>query len=294
MRRLLAVLICVVLSPVVASRAQVFAPNAAGVAMSHLHTIVRDVDATKRFWTLMGATPIKVDGIDVMKFPGVLIFLHKGEPSGSTMGSRIDHVGFNVVNGDKLVVKMKAAGVKTDPTAGTRAPESKSASWGNVYSPDGLKAEFLERSRLWDGRTQEKALTVPIAAEQIHFFLPDAAVKDALGYYANVVGAQPVTDPIPGPNQVILVPAVELKFSGDTSARETKDLPKPLAPIKGRTLDRIGFEVKSLEAFCKKLESTGVKFDKPYSKSRYPSYASAEFTDPWGVTVELTEGLNRF
>ncbi len=294
MRRLLAVLICVVLSQAVASRAQVFAPNAAGVAMSHWHTIVRDVDATRRFWTLMGATPIKVDGADVMKFPGVLIFLHKGEPSGSTMGSRIDHVGFNVVNGDKLVVKMKAAGVKTDPTAGTRNPESKSASWGNVYSPDGLKAEFLERSRLWDGRTQEKALTVPIAAEQIHFFVPDAAVKDALGWYAKIAGAQPVTDPIPGPNQVILVPAVELKFSGDTNARETKDLPKPLAPIKGRTLDRIGFEVKNLEAFCKKLESTGVKFDKPYGKSRYPSYASAEFTDPWGVTVELTEGLNRF
>jgi glyoxalase/bleomycin resistance protein/dioxygenase superfamily protein len=229
-----------------------------------------------------------------MKFPGVLVFLHKGEPAGSTMGSRIDHVGFNVVNGDKLVVKMKAAGVKTDPTAGTRAPESRSASWGNVYSPDGLKAEFLERSRLWDGRTQEKALTVPIAAEQIHFFVPDPAVKDVLGWYAKIAGVQPVTDPIPGPNQVILIPTVELKFSGEANARETKDLPKPLAPTKGRALDRIGFEVKNLEAFSKKLESAGVKFDKPYSRSRYPSYASAEVTDPWGVTVELTEGLNRF
>ena len=109
MRRLLAILICAVLSPVVAPQAQAPVSSAADVAMSHWHTIVRDVDATKRFWTLMGATPIKVDGIDVMKFPGVLVFLHKGEPSGSTMGSRIDHVGFNVVNGDKLVAKMKAA-----------------------------------------------------------------------------------------------------------------------------------------------------------------------------------------
>jgi len=284
---------CAALSLVVAN-AQVSVSNPPAVSMSHWHTIVRDVDATKRFWTLMGATPIKVDGIDVMKFPGVLVFLHKGEPSGSTMGSRIDHVGFNVVDGDKLVAKMKGAGVKADPTAGTRAPESKSASWGNVYSPDGLKTEFLERSRLWDGRTQEKALTAPIAAEQVHFFVPDPAVKDALQWYAKVVGVQPVTDPIPGPNQVILIPTVELKFSGDVNARETKELPKPLAPTKGRTLDRIGFEVRNLEAFSKKLESAGVKFDKPYSKSRYPSYASAEFTDPWGVTVELTEGLNRF
>src|SRR5262247_3680061 len=103
MRRRLAILICAVLSPVAVPQAEGPVSSAADVAMSHWHTIVRDVDATKRFWTLMGATPIKVDGIDVMKFPGVLVFLHKGEPSGSTMGSRIDHVGFNVVNGDKLV-----------------------------------------------------------------------------------------------------------------------------------------------------------------------------------------------
>ena len=65
-------------------------------------------------------------------------------------------------------------------------------------------------------------------------------------------------------------------------------------PTKGRAIDHVGFEVKNLEAFSKRLESVGVKFDKPYSRSRYPSYASAEFTDPWGVTVELTEGVNRF
>jgi hypothetical protein len=59
-------------------------------------------------------------------------------------------------------------------------------------------------------------------------------------------------------------------------------------------LDHIGFEVKNLEAFCKKLEAKGVKFDEPYSKKRHKSFASAEFTDPWRVSIELTEGLNRF
>jgi hypothetical protein len=52
--------------------------------------------------------------------------------------------------------------------------------------------------------------------------------------------------------------------------------------------------MKGLEAFCKKLESSGVKFDEPYSKMRHTSFASARFTDPWEASVELTEGLNRF
>ena len=47
-------------------------------------------------------------------------------------------------------------------------------------------------------------------------------------------------------------------------------------PMKGRTLDHIGFEVMNLEAFCKKLEASGVKFEKPYSKSHHKDFASAE------------------
>jgi len=49
----------------------------------------------------------------------------------------------------------------------------------------------------------------------------------------------------------------------------------------------------NLEAFCKKLEASGVKFEKPYSKSHHKDFASAELTDPWGTSLELTEGLSR-
>ncbi len=65
-------------------------------------------------------------------------------------------------------------------------------------------------------------------------------------------------------------------------------------PTKGRTLDHIGFEVTNLEAFCKRLQASGVRFDEPFSKTRHKSFASAELTDPWGTSIELTEGLNRF
>jgi hypothetical protein len=59
-------------------------------------------------------------------------------------------------------------------------------------------------------------------------------------------------------------------------------------------MDYVGFEVKDLEAFCKKLEDSGTKLDQPYSKTRHKSFASAQLTDPWGLSIELTEGLSKF
>ena len=65
-------------------------------------------------------------------------------------------------------------------------------------------------------------------------------------------------------------------------------------PSMGHTLDHIGFEVANLEAFCKKLEGLGIIFEYPYSKTRHKSFASAGIVDPWGTSIELTEGLDRF
>jgi hypothetical protein len=36
---------------------------------------------------------------------------------------------------------------------------------------------------------------------------------------------------------------------------------------KGRVLDHIGFDVKNLAAFCKKLEAAGIKLDRPCTKN---------------------------
>ena len=36
------------------------------------------------------------------------------------------------------------------------------------------------------------------------------------------------------------------------------------APTKGRAIDHIGFEVKNLEEFCKKLQAQGITFETPY------------------------------
>jgi len=59
-------------------------------------------------------------------------------------------------------------------------------------------------------------------------------------------------------------------------------------------VDHVGFEVKNLEAICKQLEAGGLKLDVPYQ--RYPDLgiATAFLTDPVGLYIELTEGLDAY
>ena len=61
--------------------------------------------------------------------------------------------------------------------------------------------------------------------------------------------------------------------------------PAPQAPTKGRSLDHIGFEVKNLEAFCKKLEAAGVTFTGESWDSGVCH--GAVFTDPDGNGLAL-------
>ena len=66
-----------------------------------------------------------------------------------------------------------------------------------------------------------------------------------------------------------------------------------MAGTHGRSLDHIGFEVRDLAAFCKRLEARGVKFDRPYSRLDDVNVGYAFFTDPNGTFIELTEGLSK-
>jgi catechol 2,3-dioxygenase-like lactoylglutathione lyase family enzyme len=212
-----------------------------------------------------------------MKFPGILVFLRKGEVGGETMGTSFDHAGFWVPNGKEFQERLRASGVKMDPTAGTRRPEYKGYSWGNVYSPDGVKVEILEDANL----------ALPIEIDHIHLYGSNGVAEtDVQAWYHKTFDARVMLDPVPNAAHPVvagLIANVEFKMT---------NVPDKLVPMKGRAVEHMGFEVKNLEAFCQKLEANGVKFDKPFSKGK--SYASAELSDPWGTVIELTEGLNKF
>jgi catechol 2,3-dioxygenase-like lactoylglutathione lyase family enzyme len=244
-----------------AARAQLPQPNAAGVSMGHLHLKVRDLEAHRAFWTTLGGTPVKLGDMHVFKFPDVLVIYDKGEPTGGTDGSVIGHVGFRVKNLQTSLEKWRAAGLKTLPGA--------SAKQAFVIAPDEIRVEM----------TEDPSLEVPIANHHIHFYT--SSIADTRAWYVRMFEAKPGKR---GPFEAADLPGVNLTFSQATAAT---------APTKGRALDHIGFEIKNLEAYCKKLEAAGVKFDVPFRRIPALGISIAFLTDPWGTYIELTEGLNR-
>ena len=64
--------------------------------MGHLHYVVRDVEANKRFWMALGRNADTANGAVVVKFPDVLVFLTQGDSTGGTEGSIVNHVAFRV------------------------------------------------------------------------------------------------------------------------------------------------------------------------------------------------------
>jgi hypothetical protein len=58
-----------------AAHAQIAPPNAAGVAMGHVHVQVPDLEASAAFWVRLGGTRLVIDGSPAVKFPGILVLL---------------------------------------------------------------------------------------------------------------------------------------------------------------------------------------------------------------------------
>jgi catechol 2,3-dioxygenase-like lactoylglutathione lyase family enzyme len=269
------------------SWAQLQPVNEAGVTLGHFHTIVRDVAASEKFWTTLGGQAITIDKTRVMKFPGVFVFLTQGTPTGGSYGSVVNHVGFMVPNAQYL------------PSA--YVPTVK---LGYAYSPDDLKVRV----------NRDKAMTEAIGSPLVMMWVSKSGVSDVEAWYIKMFGAQK-GQKINNGMSVVGIPGLRLSVVSSIEDPISRTPPavgliqgsppgpsfmeKLLqtnlgVPTKGRTFDHIGFEVTNLEAFCTKLEASGVKFDERYSKSRHEGFASASFTDPFGVSVELTEGLKQF
>jgi catechol 2,3-dioxygenase-like lactoylglutathione lyase family enzyme len=268
MKKLIMILGLVALIPARVSWAQVAAPNDTGVSMGHVHFMVQDVEAGKKFWTAMGGVPGKLGPNDVFKFPGVLILLRKGDATAPSVGSVVGHIGFHVPDTTAALARWKAAGLKTEV--------GQNPGQGFVWTPDDLtRVEILE----------DKSQTVPIAFHHVHFYIADTAassnVLEMQSWYAKMFGAKPGKR---GQFDAADLPGVNLTFTKSDT---------PTVPTKGRMLDHIGFEIVGLEAFCKKAEASGLKFDMPFTKRPDLGIALAFITDPWGTYIELNEGLNK-
>lgn len=141
------------------SEGQLSSPNDSGVSVGQVYLVVADVGASVQFWANLGGVPFKFGPGMGVKFPGVLILLRKGEPTGGTVGSVINHIGFRVLNVQESLPKWKAAGATIESTHGPKQ--------AFLFTPDGLtRIEMI----------QDESLPAPIVFHHIHFFV---AASDA-------------------------------------------------------------------------------------------------------------------
>ena len=253
--------------------AQLTPTNAEGVAMGHFHITARDVDAQKAFWIgTMGGTLLKNGAQEMIEFPGVYIMLRKGEPTAPPAGSIVNHFGFVVKDMPGALAKWKAANIKMEPTENPNEVY--------VEGPDGIRVEVYGIPDL----------PTAIQMNHIHYNSPSADIPAMQAWYAKVFGATPGTRPCiacvsnPRTIQTGNLPGMNLSFAA--SANDEKQ-----APTKGRSLDHIGFDVKDIEAFGKRIEALGVKFEAPIRVSQNGTTKLAYLTDPWGTYIEITEGM---
>src|ERR1700676_4326818 len=92
--------------------AQLPSPNSLGVPAGHHIFSTRDLEAANRFWSTLGGEPATLGPLKLIKFPGVLFLVRKGEPTGGTEGSTIDAIGFRVRNLKESHQKWEAGGIK--------------------------------------------------------------------------------------------------------------------------------------------------------------------------------------
>jgi catechol 2,3-dioxygenase-like lactoylglutathione lyase family enzyme len=223
--------------------------------------MVRDPEAHKKIWVeALGAQVTKTGTLELIKLPGIFLVLGKAEPAEGSEGSSVDHFAFRVKDLAAAKAKLAAAGVQI-------VRESAQPKEIVTMFPDKVKVEFYE----------EPSLTVPITHAHLHFFTNDPDTLRA--WYVKAFGA---TSTPRGNGTLTSLPGSEFAF------RKTEKLQ---APTKGRSLDHIGFEVKGLEAFCKKLQAEGVTFEMPYREIPRIELKIAFLVDPAGTRIELTEGL---
>ena len=252
--------------------AQPYTPNDAGVTMGHWHLNSRDIEANKKIFVALGGTAVKAGDFDVVRFPGVQVYLNMrpGTPAatGGTVGTVVNHVGFLVPNVQAAVAKLKDLNVTI--ATGPNGIDGR-LDQAFVTTADGLKLEFLE----------DKNQKLPIRHHHVHFYVPESAIGDMQAWYGKFFGAKPG---MRGRFQAADIPGANLTFTKSD---------QPTVTTKGHVLDHIGIDVTDMDAFIKKAEAAGVKPVVAPTKNPNNGVWLAFIQDPWGTYIEINQRPNQ-
>jgi catechol 2,3-dioxygenase-like lactoylglutathione lyase family enzyme len=176
-----------------------------------------------------------------------------------------------VANGYQLTVGREPAPGQTasPPTAGNYGR------FAYLLGPDGVKVELV---------TNSEPNAPPIAHHHVHFTNKQ--------YVEMQQGYMKALNATLRPGQTDFFIGADLPGVGYMLNFFKWEPNDDLAGTAGRAVDHVGFEVRNLEEFCRQLEAKGIKLTVPYRRApELNNIGAAVITDPWGVSIELTEGL---
>jgi len=266
MRRFL--LCAIALLCAIPALAQLAEPNERGIAFGHVHLTVADRDLHKRLWTdLFDAVLVEKEGYAAVRVPGALVFFTEGEPTAPSINTGMDHVGFLVRNVEEIVTKWRALGYEVDSEK-TDAGGSRVA---YLTMPGGVRLELREQPEL----------AVGAVMDHVHFMSP--APRQLMDWYAEVIGVTVPVSEIVSPSGE--VPGSGLRFGRSGGERAHTD---------GTAIDHIGFEIENWDMYIERLSGNGIEFEFGPVYIESLDLWVAFFTDPSGVLVEVTHGLDHF
>jgi hypothetical protein len=249
--------------------AQLFPPGDAAMTMGHVLLNVSDAAAHREFWTSQfDAKPVKVGKLEGITIPGVVVLFRVQPRTGPGEGTTINHLGLKLKKLADYTARFDKAGFKYDPPRIGREDTPQTY----VTGPDTFRMELVEDSRL----------PAPVVSHHLHYWLERPA--DVKKWYVQKLMLKPT---MRGPYDSGDVPGMNLTMAPLGSQKV------PGVPTKGRLMDSIGFDVVNLQAYVEQVKANGVTFDVPYGRDPELGVMSATLTDPWGVTIRLTEGLNK-
>lgn len=240
-----------------------------GVTMGHVLLNVSDVAAHREFWTKQfDAKPLTVGKLEGVTVPGVVMLFRVQPRTGPSEGTTINHMGLKLNKLADFTARFDKAGLKYDPPRIGREDTPQTY----VNGPDTFRMELVEDPRI----------PAPVVSHHLHYWLENPS--EVKNFYVQKLMLKPT---MRGPYESADVPGMNLTLAPLGSQKVAG------VPTKGRLMDSIGFDVPNLKAYVDKLAANGVRFDVPYGRDPELGLMSATLTDPWGATIQLTEGLNK-
>ena len=258
--------------------------KAAPIRVGHYHLNVTSIDEHRSFWVdTLGGTPAKVGNVEAVRFGDVFVFLRQQKPTGGTRGTTFDHIGLAVPDVPAFTKRVVARGYRL--TVGREIPgqappaQGDSAVYGRfsyLLGPDDVKVEIV---------TNMEPNAPTITHHHVHFVNPQYVEMGQ--WYMNLL------DATERPGKTDFFFGADLAGIGYMLNFFRWEINEPLVGTAGRVVDHVGFEVRDLEEFSRKLEGKGLKVTTPYRRDAALNIGTVTLVDPWGTVIELTEGLDK-